>query len=228
MKAGAAAAAAVLACVLGPAPAAAQSWHGAVTLASDDVVRGLSRSDGDAALLVDLGLRSDGGWGLSLGLSAPAYASRGGRLAYALALGHGRQWTADWALQTQVAHYGYAGRAAAQRYDYDELSLRLVWGGRVHTTLAWSPNLALPPGAGATTAPAWTLALGAQLRLVGRLALDAGVARLQRRGAAGPSYGYGSIGLSGGVGPVRLQLTAIDGQAPVAGPHWVASAGWVF
>lgn len=212
--------------VLAALPAAADSWHGTLTLASDDIVRGYSRSGGKPAVLADLHWLADTGWSASFGVSTPALRYLGGKAAYTLAAGRGWQLDADWALQLAATHYGYHGTAAARAQRYAELGVRAGWRGRGTAALTWSPNIAADVHGEARKLPALVLDLGWHERLIGRLALHAGLGTQQLQGTR--DHVYGSLGLGWGVGPVQLHLSVIGTDAARPREHWVAAALWSF
>jgi len=223
------------------APARADGWGGAVSLASDKVYRGLSESDGRPVLLLDLDRHTDTGWAAAVGLAGPVHPKQGGSVELTFGLSKASQLNADWTLQSAISRHEYPGDARARSYARTDASLLLAWQGRVFLSLAVSPDTSAYDAAGSESrrGRAETIELGLHQRLVGRLALDAGIGYFDQRALRewGPAgYGYGSIGLGWGVGPVQASLTYIDSQAAErdlawpsqAGSRWVAALLWNF
>lgn len=217
--------------------ARADDWGGSVTLASDKVQRGISQSNGRAALLVDLNRRTDTGWAFGLGLAWPGYGSRNDLGEITLALTRAWQLDAAWAVQLGASHYAYVGDSRGRAYDYDEFSASVGWNGQVFASLAWSPDTSGPSAAGGwRTDQAAAVELTLHRPLIGRLALDAGIGYRDLRAIRGAAYGYGSVGLSWGVGPVQAFVSYIDSRAAQRGlapdsaarERWVASLLWSF
>jgi len=222
-------------------PARADGWGGAVSLASDKVYRGVSESDGRPVLLLDLDRHTDTGWAAALGLAGPVYPDQGGAVELTLGFSKSSQLTADWTLQSAISRHEYPGDARARSYTRTDASLLLAWQGRVFLSLAVSPDTSGydPAGGEGRRGRTETIEFGLHQRLVGRLALDAGIGYFDQRALRDWGYGgyaYGSVGLGWGVGPVQASLTYIGSQAAArdlawpsrAGPRWVAALLWNF
>lgn len=213
------------------------AFSGAVGLASAQVLRGVSQSNGSASLSIDLNRRYDNGWALGASLATLGRDAQGDR--YLLGLSANRHWQldADWAVQAGAAHYAYPGSADRHRFDYDELSASIAWRGRWGASLAVLPNAVRRDAAGTPRrGRATALEVSVHEPLGGRLSLDAGIGWLDLSPIRGRGYAYGSIGLGWGVGPVQVFTSWIASQAadrglaaPAAGGNrWVAAASWVF
>ena len=230
--------------------AQADGWSGAIGLSSDQVLRGVSQSQGQAGLTLDASHRSDTGWALGLGASTLGRDGAGRPSLLTASLGRHWQLDADWAAQLGAAHYAYPGPLQRRRYGYDELLATVGWQGRLAASLAVSPNTTRPntarraapqPGAPAPfsqgRALAWELSL--HQRLQGRLALDAGLGYFDLhalRGQPAAGYPYASVALGWGVGPVQGFVSVIGSraaqrrlaQAGAAGERGLLSVVWDF
>lgn len=229
-----------VAATFGP-PASAAGFGGSIGLVSDQVYRGISVTGGRAALLTELNYATDTGWSVSLGsifadVDAPA------RIAQ-LSFTAGRAWQlgADSAAQLNYAHRAYPGGGRPRYYanyqDYDELSASVDWQGRWFATVAVSPRFSVRvTPERLESAPAVSFELGYRQRLRDRLALDIGLGYLDPHAAPNGGYAYGSIGLSGGIGPVQTSLTWLASRAAekqfapalLAGRRWVVAVIWSF
>lgn len=218
------------AALLAAAPAQADRWSGTLAVASDKVLRGITQSDGRAALMAEIGRQTDTGWSAALGVAGPDYPGAGGQGDVTLSLGRAWQLNADWLLQAGAAHYRYFGSRRYGSQHYNELSLALGWQGRLSGQLSWSPDTqgygAYGPGRRGSVL---SLELAAHQRLVGRWVLDAGLGYTDQRGIDAPGYAYGSVGLGWGAGPLQMSLSLIDSRAAARGAATAGHAGrrWV-
>ena len=218
-------------------PAGAAGFGGSIGLVSDQVYRGVSVTDGRAALLTELSYGTDTGWSASLGSTWAHVDAPAGIAQLSFAAGRAWQLDADSTAQLNYVHRAYPGTGRPRYYDYDELSASLDWEGRWFATLAFSPRISVRVAPDQLqSAPAVSYELGYRQRLRGRLALDLGLGYTDPHAAPNGGYGYGSIGLSGGVGAVQTSLTWLDSRAAqkhlappsAAGRRWVAAAIWSF
>lgn len=203
-----------------------------LSLMSDAVWRGYSKSQGRASVAVDLTWRTRRGGYLALGLLDRGAGAAVGRWEWTLALG--RQWSldgvhaalADWSIGASVLRYAHTGGPRRLDADYTDLTLAADWRGRLHALLTLSPDTRLGRRSGwnATTELAW------HERLHGPLALDVGVGWQDNRGIGSASYGYGSAGLSWSAGPWRTSLVYVGSQAVARGalPRASEPSRWVF
>ncbi len=212
-----------------PPAAHAEGWNGAVVLSSDRVLRGITLSNGRAALSAGMGYSGDGGWNAGLAASTPSYPQQGGHGDLTLTLSQGWQLDGDWLLLAGAATYRTLGAQKARLHSYSELSLVLGWQGRASASLLFSPDtlgyVAGQPRSGSAVA----LEFSVHQRLAGRLALDAGIGYQDLQSVQGKSYGYGSVGLRWGLGPATASLGWIGSQAGTRGVVSPAFAGnrWV-
>jgi hypothetical protein len=217
--------------------ARAEGWRGALAVASDQVQRGISVSEGRAAWMLDVARTWDSGWSLSAGASGPSYPVQGGQIEFGVSADRAWQIDNDWLTQWGVSHYEVLGEARARFYRYNELHASLAWRGRLTLALSASPDTARFVGnAGVRRGTVLGIELAGHQRLWGPLAFDAGVGYVDFSSLQAPGYGYGSVGLSYGLGPVQAFVSFIDSRArrvdapraKLAGPRWVATVIWHF
>ncbi|TDP63426.1 uncharacterized protein (TIGR02001 family) [Roseateles toxinivorans] len=225
-------------------PAWADDWSHSVAVASDYVVRGISLSNEHASLAWDISYRGDTGWSAGLGLAALDRDAEGRRLLLTAHLGRSWQLSTDWAAGVALSRSAYPGSARRHRFDSSELSASLGWDGRVNGSLAWYPGAYRNDAQGRPrSGHALSAELSLRQRLVGALALDAGLGyyRLQARAgsdlpATALGYGYGNVGLSWAQGNAQVYLSHIASQAHSRGltsaaraaDRWVLSLLWEF
>jgi uncharacterized protein (TIGR02001 family) len=225
-----------LALALPTGPALAEGWSGALVLASDKVYRGISQSNGRAALLLDLSHAWPDGWQLGAGLATPSYPTLGGKGELSLNLGREFSLNSDWSAHLGLARYGQTGSELARTLSYHEAALSLAWRGRVRASLALAPDSTGYRGHELERGRALTAELSLQQRLAGRWSVDAGLGYYELHGAAAVDYGYASLGLRWANGAWQGSLSWINSQAAqrqaareaIAGTRWVAAAMWGF
>jgi uncharacterized protein (TIGR02001 family) len=121
--------------------AAADSWGGSLALTSDYLVRGVTRSDDQAALQLDLHYAHSSGLiaGLSVSNSQidehePRDVELSGFIGWAFDL------SPDWRTQMTVSHYAYPWNRHGSSYDYDELNVEVAYQGWLRANLEYSPD----------------------------------------------------------------------------------------
>lgn len=193
--------------------ARAEGLDAALTLTSDGVWRGYSRSQGRATWALDLTWRSDAGWFAAAGLLDRRAGSAAGRWEWTLMAGQRWLIEPDWVASGSVVRYAHSGGPKRIDVDYTDLNLGLDWRGRGHALLSLSPDA----GSGGQRGWGKTLELGWHESLPWRLALDAGIG--WQDGAGEPAYGYGSVALSWSLGAWRVSGTRIASRAVASGAY---------
>lgn len=176
-------------------PAVAQVLDAHVAVASDYVLHGVSRSQGDATLQADVGVRF-ARW--SIGASAATMNLNPGPgpvRELGLYAGRALLTTQDWSLNGSLAAWRYGGRIPGLDYDYDEARLQLAWRARLRLDLAWSPNYSIGTRLGvAREADSYETALTLVQPVSRSLALSAGIGRFAIGGALDRGFWYWSAG----------------------------------
>jgi hypothetical protein len=203
----------------------------AVGLLSDKVTRGFSKSQGRATWEVDALYHGDSGWFVGLGVTDRRPGSASGRFEWVASVGQGWPLDADWTVQIGAARYQNSGGRRTIDADYTDLTVSADWRGRGNLLVTASPDTRTGSRRG------WTVLAEASWRqpFADRWSLDIGVGTTDRSGIGSPSYGYGSVGLSASVGPVRVFGTRIVSRAVDSGAlpasarasRWVLAVVWI-
>ncbi|MEP6546642.1 MAG: TorF family putative porin, partial [Gammaproteobacteria bacterium] len=124
-----------------PRCAAADLWGGSLAITSDYIVRGISRSDDQAALQLDVHYLNSSGFVLGLFASntkidhrEPSDLELDGFIGFA--------WTAggDWRGRALLSHYAYPWNRHGSEYDYDEFDIDATYQEWLNVGLVYSPN----------------------------------------------------------------------------------------
>ena len=193
----------------------AEGIGAALTLTSDAVWRGYSRSQGRATWALDLSWRDDRGWFAAAGLLDRRDGAATGRWEWTLMAGHRWRIESDWVASASALRYAYSGGPKRIDAGYTDLNLALDWRGRAQALLAFSPDTR----GGSRHGWVKTFELGWHETLPGRLALDAGVGWQDNRGIGVPAFGYGSAGLSWSLAEWRVSATRIVSRAVHSGAY---------
>ena len=220
-------------------PACAQpGWGGAVTATTDYVVRGISQSNGDPALQLDVHFGWPAGWYAGAFASSLGGNSSGEPKAEINAYA-GRAWAlgATSNLTVGLGHYWYSGGDSASDYNYDELSAAFTYQDRFTAAVVWLPDRAAYSAS--RTDPdrgAWSYELSSRFPAGGRVDFSLGAGYYDVHGITPSGYWFWNAGLGGDLGPVNLTLSwfGTDHSARslfyngAAGQRWAATANWRF
>jgi uncharacterized protein (TIGR02001 family) len=120
---------------------AADAWGGSIDLTSDYLVRGISRTNDQAALQLDLHYAPASGFlagffasNSRIDAAAPRDVELSGFL------GWGWNISPDWHTQALVTHYAYPWNRRGSSYNYDEVDLDVSYQAWLHVTVEYSPN----------------------------------------------------------------------------------------
>jgi uncharacterized protein (TIGR02001 family) len=196
-------------------PSAADNWGGSLALASDYFVRGISRSNDQAALQGDIHYASSSGFFGGVFASSVQIDSsdtRNGELSAFL----GFAWSAgkDWRNKIVIDHYSYPWNAAGSHYNYDELSFDAAYQDWLDLAVVYSPNsprLVEYPGLISVTAKSAEVNL--QSPRSHRLAASAGVGYSYLEGPYPAGYLYWSLGANYDLAPLSVALAYVDTNA---------------
>jgi uncharacterized protein (TIGR02001 family) len=186
--------------LLWAASAQAQGLGGALGAASDDVYRGVSRSEGAPSVQADVHDAFGRGY---LGVSAESV--RRGRDDHASAqlllyASYEPLLTDTWSGALQLRRYQYPLEGGRAQFNYDELALTLQWRERLTASVVLSPDTyAFAAYGGRTTSgsgSAYDYALFWHQPLPAGWAAGAGVGYYDLRGAIGTGYTYWSSNLT--------------------------------
>jgi uncharacterized protein (TIGR02001 family) len=218
--------------------AGADVWGGSLGITSDYIVRGISRSNDQAALQLDLHYTNTTGFLAGLFASntqidpdAPRDAELDAFVGFAWAAG------SDWRGKVLVSHYAYPWNQAGTGYDYDELDLDLAFQDWLGASLVYSPNaVRYLPYRGLIGVTSESAEVNLQRPVVGKLDATAGVGYSRYEGPDPADYTYWSVGAAYTIASLSLVLSYVDTTAgakalfynDAAGGRWIGTVIWRF
>jgi uncharacterized protein (TIGR02001 family) len=195
-----------------PHSSAAGTWGGSVALTSDYFVRGITRTNDQAALQLDLHYADSSG--IVAGVFASntqidPYESRDVELnGYS-----GFVWTGsgDWHGRVLGGYYAYPWNERGSRYNYAELDLDLGYQEWLDVGVSYSPDAPhYVYDRGLVAVSAESLELNLQHRVIGKLSAASGVGYSYLGGPGGTGYVYWSVGAAYDLAPVTLAVSYVD------------------
>jgi len=216
----------------------ADLWGGSLAITSDYIVRGMSRSNDQAALQFDLHYMSSSGFLAGLFASntqidpdAPKDAELDAFLGFAWTVG------SDWHAKILASHYAYPWNQHGSGYDYDELDVDVGFQGWLDVSLAYSPDAPLyNEDRGLIGVTSKSVEVNLQRPLLGKLSATAGIGYSYYDGPNPMGYTYWSAGAAYNLAPVSLVLSYVDTSAgakalfynDAIGGRWVGTVIWRF
>lgn len=211
---------------------------GSISLTSDYVYRGLSQTEGRAALQAAMQVRSEAGW--SLGVRASTVNPGPGTGAHSeidLQLAQAWAFSPDWNLQLSLNHYFYPHDSREEPYEYDELVASLSYQNRLTATVSWSPNtsrFAIDTFVKDRTARSYELTVLQPISPA--LSLFGGSGYYDLSDLFDTGYWYWGVGLTYCVGNLQMDLSHIDTDHTakrlfdyeVGKREWIAALSWRF
>jgi len=214
-------------------------WGGSVDATSDYFVRGITRSNDQGALQLDLHYLDASGFVAGLFASNTQINSRA-RSSAEIDAFVGFTWNSgkDWQERALLSHYAYPWSTAGSAYNYDELNLMVSYREWLNLELVYSPD-----------APLWSVYRGRligvgmesaevnlQHRVLGKLSATAGYGYAHFEGQEPSGYGYWSAGASYDLAPVTLVLSYVNTTAAAkalfynaaADGRWTGTVIWRF
>lgn len=190
-----------IACVLlaPPAPAAAPEWGGSATLASDHLLRGISRSSNEPSLAAELHAQTRQGWFAGLWTATSRVRWQDSTtLDLAATLGFGAMLGSHWNWRASLSHYDSPWQYRPRFYRYDELTLDLRWRERLLLSASYSPNTSAYSQADGPVwrRQAWAYEASWQQALRADLHGHLGAGYYDLSDLFGEGYWYGSAGLA--------------------------------
>jgi uncharacterized protein (TIGR02001 family) len=221
-----------------PRCAAAGLWGGSFDITSDYMVRGISRSNDQAALQLDVHYLNTSGFMAGLFASNTQIdpdASRDVELDAFV----GYQWTGggDWRGKILASHYAYPWNQAGSGYDYDELDVDLAFQDWLGASLVYSPNaVRFLPYRGLIGVTSESAEVNLQRPVIGKLYASAGVGYSRYEGPDPGDYAYWSVGAAYTLAPFSLVLSYVDTTTgakslfynAAAGGRWIGTVIWRF
>ncbi len=219
---------------------AADEWGGSATLTSDYLVRGISRSNGEAALQLDFHYSNSNGFVAGVFASNARIDSRESKdIELSGFVGFAINVDEAWRARVLGTHYAYPWNRAGSHYNYDELDLDVSYQRWLHFSLGYSPNSPrfivspYPHLIGVTEKSA---EISAQRQIFGKLSLTAGVGYSDLAGPEPGGYVYWSGGAAYDFRAVSLALAYVNTTAQaktlfyndVATGVWTGTVIWRF
>ena len=200
-----------------PLQAVAGEFGGSVAATTDYVYRGVSQSNGQAAMQADVHYRGTSRWVIGAWASTVDF-DRPDSGSIELDVYAGRDWnlSPDWDARLGITHYFYPGDDSPTSYEYDEVTGSLTWQSRISATIAWSPNTTRRVGNwSATGEPAVSYELTASQPLPGRLSAAVGIGYYDLPDVLRADYQFWNVGLNFAIGRAQLGVmyVATDGVA---------------
>lgn len=201
---------AVAACLLGAlcsAPSAAADVNGYGVVTTDYVFRGVTYSDGHAAVQAAVDLDFDSGfylglWGSSVDLYGGAGRQRDLEVDYYL--GFNYEWRRNWIVGVNVVAYTFPDTSGDVDYNYFEYSLVGNYDDRVWLEYSWSPDLFH------TGRETRNIELYAEWPLPADVMLGAGMGYYDTSELTGIGYGYWQAGVTKAFGIVDFDVRYHD------------------
>jgi uncharacterized protein (TIGR02001 family) len=221
-----------------PQPAAADNWGGSLAVTSDYMVRGISRSNGQAALQLDGHYANPSGFFAGLFASntridpdQPIDVELDAFLGFAWSAG------ADWRGKILASHYAYPWNRYGSDYNYDELDLDWTYQEWLNIGVSYSPDAPrYLPYRGLISVTSQSAEVSLQRAVLGKLSATAGAGYAYYSGPDSQGYAYWSLGAAYDLGPVSLVLSFIDTTAgakalfynAAADHQWTGTVIWRF
>jgi uncharacterized protein (TIGR02001 family) len=216
-----------------PCLAADDAWGGSVALASDYLVRGISRTSNEAALQLDLHYSNPGGF------IAGAFASNSridphDSIDVELNAFIGYVWNVagDWRAKITASHYAYPWNQEGASYNYDELDIDAAYRGWLHFGLNYSPNspryVAAAPYRGLFAVTEKSAEVNVQRAIVDRLSATAGIGYSTLSGPDSGGYTYWSVGAAYDWRALTLAASYVNTSAEAKALFYNAAAAGRF
>jgi uncharacterized protein (TIGR02001 family) len=194
---------------------ASDTWGGSVDVTSDYLVRGISRSDGDPALQLELHYLNSNGFVAGLFASntridpdLPTDVELNAFLGFAWSSGD------DWHGRVLAAHYAYPWNRLGSGYDYDELDVDAGFQDWLRVGAVVSPNAPrYLPYRGLIGVTSESIEVNLQRPVLHRLSATAGVGYSHYGGDDAAGYVYWSVGAAYDLAPVSLVLSYVNTTA---------------
>jgi uncharacterized protein (TIGR02001 family) len=210
-----------------PAAAAAPPWGGSVTLASNHLLRGISRSSNDPSLSAELHAQGRQGWFAGLWAATSRVAPTDDTTVdVAATLGLGGALGNQWSWRGSFSHYQSPWQQRASGYRYSELTFDVQMRDMLLLSATWSPDTrAYSPYFGQLPGRevfAWEASVQQPLAAGVRAHAGAGYSDLSEHFGSG--YWYGSVGVERRWGPWEVGLSYVHPGAAARRMSWPGTA----
>jgi uncharacterized protein (TIGR02001 family) len=217
--------------------AAADLWGGSLGLTSDYLVRGISRSNNQPALQLDVHYLDSSGFVAGLFASNtqidpdnPKDVELDGFLGFV--------WTGsdDWQGRALISHYAYPWNHEGSSYDYTELDVDWSYRGWLNFAAAYSPDAARVAYHRLIGVSSEAAEASVQRPMVGKLSATAGLGYAYYGGPDAAGYAYWSVGAAYDLAPVSLALSYVNTTSAAkalfynaaADNRWLGTIIWRF
>lgn len=194
------------------ASAAAPQWAGNVTVSSNHLLRGVSRSSNDPAVSAQVEVQSSAGWLASVWASTSRVrAADSTSVELAATLGYARSLNDDWTIVGSYTHYESPWGFQPAFYRYDEFTVDMHLRESLLLSVSYSPNLSrysVSRGA-AWQREAWAYEATWQRELRPHWHGWAGLGYYDLSDLFGSGYWYGSVGVGWRQGHWRLDTSYV-------------------
>jgi len=221
-----------------PRGCAADLWGGSMTVTSDYLVRGISRSDDRAALQFDLHFLNTAGFVAGLFASNTQIDSEAPRdVELSAFLGYAWRADSDWHGKVLVSQYAYPWNQAGSRYNYDELDADVAYEEWLDVTLVYSPNAPrYVPYRGLVSVTSKSAEVSLQRPVLRRLSATAGIGYSYLDGPDPAGYVYWSVGAAYDLVPESFVVCYVNTTAAAkalfynaaAAGQWTGTVIWRF
>jgi len=221
-----------------PRCVAADVWGGSLGITSDYLVRGISRSNHQAALQLDVHYLDTSGFVAGLFASntqidpdEPRDVELDAFIGFAWSTGD------DWHGKILASNYAYPWNQAGTGYDYDELDVDLAFQEWLDIGLVYSPNEPrYLPYRGLMGVTSKSAEVNLQRPVLGKLSATAGIGYSYYAGPDPAGYTYWSAGAAFDLAPVSLALSYVNSTAgaktlfynDAAAGRWIGTVIWRF
>jgi uncharacterized protein (TIGR02001 family) len=217
---------------------AADTWGGSASITSDYLVRGISRSNDQPALQIDLHYLNTSGFlagvfasNAQIDSDSPRDVELSGFVGFARNLGN------DWRGRILATQYVYPWNKAGSQYNYDELDLDFGYREWLDIGVVYYPNA---PYFTRNDYPQTGTAESAEIdfnrTVLGKLSGTAGIGYYYLNAPADAGYAYWSVGLAYDVAPWSLSVAYIEATGAAnylfynaaTGGRWTGTVIWRF
>jgi uncharacterized protein (TIGR02001 family) len=205
---------------------AAESWGGSLAATSDYMVRGISRSNHDAAVQADLHIAFDSGLIGGVFASSVQFDS-GDHRNTELSAFVGFAWQAGGAWRTKVlaSYYSYPWNDSGSQYNYVELGFEAAYDDWLDINVVYSPDAPrYISDKGLTGVSAQSADLTLRTPWYHRMAATGGVGYSHLAGPWGGGYAYWSAGGIVDLAPWSISLSYVNTDAEAAALFYSAAA----
>jgi uncharacterized protein (TIGR02001 family) len=213
-------------------------WGGSVSVTSDYLVRGVSRSNDHVALQLDLHYLNQSGFVAGLFASnSQIDPGEPGDIEVSAFVGFAWNFATDWRGKVIATHYRDPWNRAGPHYDYDELDLDIGYQDWLDIGIAYAPNAPYFTGDDdLRSTPAESAEINLQRPIRGKLSGIAGVGYYHLDGPGAGGYAYWSAGIAYDLKPLSLAVQYVDTTSAAktlfynegAGGRWTGTVIWRF